>query len=165
MAHLNCLSLRAAGINYWFFFAGPSGGGCWYKAKSEMLPCKIDGEMSVQNCGFSAKLRNGDGDDMLHRLTATAVITDSRHRFTKRWHVADVKNIAGYNQNGPMVHRNYANIACTFRFYAGLRLRDRDRCSAADDSGAAVATHPHHRILKRWHVATSKTSLDMTRQP
>ena len=39
----------------------------WYRenAKCEMLR-KIDGEMNVQNCGYSAKLRNGDGGDMLH---------------------------------------------------------------------------------------------------
>ena len=36
MAHLNCLPPRDAGVNDWFFFAGPSGGGCWYKAKYEM---------------------------------------------------------------------------------------------------------------------------------
>ena len=35
-------------------------------AKCEMLLRKIDGDMNVQNCGFSAKLRNGDGGDMLH---------------------------------------------------------------------------------------------------
>ena len=46
--------------------AGPSGGGCWYKAKCETLLRKIDGEMNAQNGGFSAKLRNGDGGDMLH---------------------------------------------------------------------------------------------------
>ena len=27
---------------------------------------KIDGEKNVQDCGFSAKLRNEDGGDMLH---------------------------------------------------------------------------------------------------
>ena len=32
------------------------------------------------------------------RLMATAVITDSRHCFSKRWHVANVKNIAGDDQ-------------------------------------------------------------------
>ena len=41
--------------------ADPSGGGCWYKAKCEMLLRNIDGEMNVQNCEFSVKLRNGDG--------------------------------------------------------------------------------------------------------
>ena len=35
-------------------------------AKCEMLLRKLDGEMNVNNCGFSAKLRNGDGGDMLH---------------------------------------------------------------------------------------------------
>ena len=46
--------------------AGPSGGGCWYKAQCEMLLRKIDGDLNVQNCEFSAKLQNGDGGNMLH---------------------------------------------------------------------------------------------------
>ena len=36
MAHLNCLPPRAAGVNDWLLLAGPSGGGCCYKAKYEM---------------------------------------------------------------------------------------------------------------------------------
>ena len=72
-------------------------------------------------------------------LTAKAVIMDSRHRFSKRWHVADVKNIAGDDQTTLMVHRNFANIACPFRFYVCLRLRDLDCCSAADGSGSRHA--------------------------
>ena len=66
MAHLNFFPARAAGINLWFFIAVPFGGGCWYKAKCEMLLCKIDGKKNVQNCRFSAKLRNGGGGDMLY---------------------------------------------------------------------------------------------------
>ena len=73
-----------------------------------------------------------------------AVITDSRHRFSKRWHVADVKNIAGDDQTTLMVYRNLANFACTFRFYVCLRLRDRDCCSAADDSGSCHAPAPSY---------------------
>ena len=76
------------------------------------------------------------------RLTATAVITDSCHRFSKRWHVADVKNIAGDDQTTLMVHRNSANIACTFRFYVCLRLCNPDCCSAADGSGSCHAPAP-----------------------
>ena len=78
------------------------------------------------------------------RLTATAVITDSHHRFSKRWHVADVKNIAGDDQTTLMVHRNSENIACTFRFYVCLRLRDRDCCSAANGSGSCHAPAPSY---------------------
>ena len=70
-------------------------------------------------------------------LTATTIITDSRHRFSKRWHVADVKNIAGNDQT--MVHQNSANIACTFRLYVCLRLRGHDCCSAADGRGSCHA--------------------------
>ena len=77
-------------------------------------------------------------------LTATAVITDSRHRFSKRWHIADVKNIAGDDQTTLMVHRNSANIACTFRIYVCLRLCDRDCYSATDGSGSCHAPAPSY---------------------
>ena len=101
-----------------------------------MLLRKIDGEMNVQNCWFFAKWRR-----WWHApwLTATAVITDSHHSFSKRWHVADVKNIAGDDQTTVMVHRNSANLACTFRIYVCLRLCDRDCCFAADGSGSCHA--------------------------
>ena len=115
-----------------------------------MLLRKIDGEMNVQNCGFFAKWRRWQ---YAPRLTATAVITDSRHRFLKRWYVADVKNIADDDQTTLMVHQNSANIWCTFRFYVCLHLRDRD-CPAADGSGSCRAPHCH--ISKRWHIANFK---------
>ena len=66
MAHLNYFHTRVAGFNFCFFIAVPSGCGCWYCAKCEMLLCKIDGEMNMQNCGYFAKLLNGDGGVMLH---------------------------------------------------------------------------------------------------
>ena len=68
MAHLNCLPPRAAGVNDWFFLLAHlvMSVGIKQNAKCEMLLDKIDGEMSVQNSGFSMKLRNGDGGDMLH---------------------------------------------------------------------------------------------------
>ena len=93
-------------------------------------------------------------------LTATAVIRDLRHRFSKRWHVADVKNIAGDDQTTLMVHRNSANIACTFRIYVCLRLRECDCCSTADGSGSSHAPAPsyfeemsrcrHQKLHWRW---------------
>ena len=100
-----------------------------------MLLRKIEGEMNMQNCGFSAKWRRWRHAP----LTAMAVITDTRHRFSKRWHVSDIKNLAGDDQTTLMVHRNSANIACTFHFYVCLRLCDRDCCFAADDSCHAPA--------------------------
>ena len=68
MAHLNCLATRAAGVTDWFFLLAhlAVGVGIKQNAKCKMLLRKIDGEMNVQICGFSAELRNGDGDDMLH---------------------------------------------------------------------------------------------------
>ena len=63
MAHLNYFPPRVAGVHFCFFIAIPSGGGCWYYANCKMVFCKIDGKMNMQNCGYSAKLRNGDGGD------------------------------------------------------------------------------------------------------
>ena len=140
MAHLNCLPTRAAGVNYWFFLLAHLVVGVVIKQNAicKMLLRNIDGKMNLQNCGFSTKWRHA------LRLTATAVITDSRHRFSKRWHVANVRNIAGDGQTTIMVHQNSANIACTFRFYVCLRLRDRDCCSAADGSGSCHAPAPSY---------------------
>ena len=90
----------------------------------------------------------------------TAIITDSRHHFSKRWHVAEVKNIAGDDQTTLMVHLNSTNIACTFRIYVSLRLCDRDCCSATDGSGSYHANAPsyfeeitrcrHKKLHWRW---------------
>ena len=68
MDHLNCLPSRAAGVNDWFFLLAHLvvGIGIKQNVKCEMLLRKIDGEINVQNCGFSAKLQNGNGGDMLH---------------------------------------------------------------------------------------------------
>ena len=71
MANLNCLPLRAAGVNYWFFLLAHLVEGVdinmiKQKANCEMLLQKIDGEMNVQNCGFSMKVRNGDSGDIVH---------------------------------------------------------------------------------------------------
>ena len=106
-----------------------------------MLLCKIDGEMNVQNCGFFAKWRRWRHAPW---LTAMAVNKDSRHRFSKKWHVAEVINIAGDDQTTLMVHRNSANIACTFRIYVCLRLYDRDCCYAADGSSSCHAPAPSY---------------------
>ena len=94
------------------------------------------------------------------RLTTTTVITDSSHRFSKRWHVSDIKTIAGDDQTTLMVHRNSANIACTFSFYVCLHLRDRDCCSEADGSGSCHSPAPsyfeettccrHQKLHWRW---------------
>ena len=71
-------------------------------------------------------------------------ILDSHHRFSKRWHVADVKNIAGDDQTTLMVHRNSVNLACTVRIYVCLRLCACDCCSAADCSGSCHAPAPSY---------------------
>ena len=91
---------------------------------------------------------------------ATAVTTVSLHCFSKKWHLADIKNIAGDDQSTLMVDRNSANIAYTFGFYVCLRLRDHDCCSAADDNGSCHGLAPsffkemtlcrHQKPRQRW---------------
>ena len=122
--------------------AGPSGGGCWYKAKCEMLQDRRRNKREKLRIFHEiAKWRRWRYAPW---LTATSVITDLRHRFSKRWHVAEVKNIADDDQITLMVHRNSANIACTFRIYVCLCLCDRDCCSVADGSGGCNAPAPSY---------------------
>ena len=89
------------------------------------------------------------------RLTAMTVITDSWHRFSKRWHVADVKIIAGDDQttltNGPSKFRQYRAYLPLLRLFTSAGSRLVPRLTAA-----AVATHLHRRISKRWHVVNVK---------
>ena len=107
MAHLNCFPLRAAGVNFWFFIAVPFGGGCWYKAKCEMLLRKIDGKTNVQNCGFSREMEmvatcsttNGN----CHRL-APSFFDDMTRR--------QRQNLAGDDQATLMVDRQSAIYVC-----------------------------------------------------
>ena len=51
------------------------------------------------------------------RLTAMAVATDSFRCFSKRWHIADVKNITGDDQAILIVDRNSIDIVNSFRIY------------------------------------------------
>ena len=150
MAHVNCFPTGAADVNFWFFIAVPFCGGCWYKAKCEMLLRKIEGQMNVQNCRFSAKWKRWRHAP---RLTPTAVVKHSRHRLLKRWHIVDFKNIAGDDQAILMVHRNSATIVCTFQFYVCLRLRDCNYCSAADGNGSCHSPTPSYfeEMTRCWH--------------
>ena len=95
---------------------------------------------TCKKCGFSAKLWNGDGGDILPDWWQRQL--SSRHRFSKRWQVVDVKNIAGDGQATVMVDQNSANITYTFRFYVCLCLQDRDCCSAADGNGSCHGLTP-----------------------
>ena len=151
MAHLNCLPPRAAGVNDWFFLLAhivvdvsikQNARCCYARRWNECAKLWIFREIAKWRRWRYAPL-----------LTAPAVITDSRHRFSKRWHVADVKNIVGDDQTTLMVHRNSANIACTFPFYVCLRLCDRDCCSAADGSGSCHAPAPSYfkEMTHCWH--------------
>ena len=109
-----------------------------------MLLRKIDGEINVQNCWYSAKLRNGDGGDMLHdwrqrHLSRIRIIVFRRDNT-----LPTSKKIAGNDQTTLIVHRNSTNLACTFRMYVCLRLCDHDCCSVADGSGSFHAPAPSY---------------------
>ena len=162
MSHLNCFPPRAAGVNFWFFIAVPFGDGCWYKAKCEIRNAATQDRRSNERTILLIFREIAKWRRWRHapRLTATPAVTDSHHRFSKRWHVANVKNIAGDDQATLMVHRNFASIACTFRFYVCLRLRDCICSSAADGNGSChwpapsyfeEMTHCRHQKLHcRW---------------
>ena len=40
--------------------------GIMQNGKCKILLRKIDDKINIKNCGYSAKLQNGDDDDMLH---------------------------------------------------------------------------------------------------
>ena len=83
-----------------------------------------------------------DGNGSYHRLAPSFFEEMTRCRR---------QTIAGDDQTTLMVHRNSANIACTFRIYVCAIATVVPRLTLA-----AVDTHPHRRISKRWHVADIK---------
>ena len=172
MAHLNYFHTRVAFVNFCFFIAIPSGGGCWYYAWwSVLVLCEMQ-DAATQNRWWNEHSKLWIFCVIVKwrwwrhaaQLTATTVATDSCCRFSKTWHVADIKNIVWDDQATLMVDWNSANIVYTVWFYVCLHLRDRDCCSAADGNGT-IATDSHCHFSKTWHVADFKTSPEMTRQP
>ena len=143
MAHLNCLPSRAAGVNYWFFSLAHLVMGVGI---SQMRDAAIQNRRQNERAKLWIFCEIVKWRQWRHapRLTATAVITDSCHRFSNRWHVTDFKNIASDDQATLMVHRNSTNLACTFRFYVCLRLRDRNCCSAAGGNSSCHAPAPSY---------------------
>ena len=107
-----------------------------------MVLHKIDGKMNMQNCGYSAMLRDEIATDAL-RLMATAVATDSCCRFSKRWHCRHQKHRRRWpdNPNGLSKFRKYC------AYLPILCLIDRDWCCATSSG--------FWRSLK-WHVADVK---------
>ena len=119
------------------------GVGIKQNAKCEMLLPKIDGKMNVQNCGFSrncemetvATCSMTVGNGSYHGLAPS--FFEEMTRFRRQKHC----------QRRPdtlRVHRNFANIACIFRFYICLRLRDHYCCSAVNGSGSCHAPAPSY---------------------
>ena len=74
------------------------------------------------------------------QLTAMAVTTDSRRRFPKRWHVADVKNIAGDDQATLRDNQNSTNIAQSIKTYVYDIANDAPRLTSM--AIAIVLCHP-----------------------
>ena len=156
MAHLNYFPSRVAGVNFCFFIAVPSGGGCWYYAKCEMLLCKIDGELNM-------KLWNWDGGDMLHYRRQRQLRWYHAVVFRRDYTLSRHQNIAVDDHTTLTVDRNSTNIVYIFPFYVCLCLRHRDCCSATDGNGCCHDSR--HRFSKRWHFADIKniTSDDQVR--
>ena len=75
-------------------------------------------------------------------LIATVVAMNSRHRFWKRWHIADVKNIAEDDQATLIVYQNYTDIDFTS---TRLRLMLRGWRRLLEIAQAARNRHQKHR--------------------
>ena len=157
MAHLNSLPPRAAGVNFWFFIAVPFDGGCWYKAKCEMLLRKTDGEMNMQNCEMVtvATCFMTDGNGSYHGLAP--LFFEELTRCRRQNHC---RRRPG-NPNGPSLFRKYRvylPLLCLFTstrtrlLFRGWRQRQLPRT--------------HTIVFRRDDtLLTSITSLEMTRQP
>ena len=149
MAHLNCLPPRATGVNDWFFLLAHLvvGVGIKQKAKCEMQLCKIDGKNEHAKLWIFREISKWRRWRHAPRLMATSIVTNSRHRFS-------IKNIVGDDQTTLMVHRNSA-ISRVPSVFTSVYI-----CAITTVvpqlTVAAVATHPHCRISKRWHVVDVK---------
>ena len=165
MAYLNCLPPRAASVNYWFFLLAHLvvGVGIKQNAKCKMLLSKIDGEMNVQNCRFSAKLRNGDGGDMLHYWRQRQLSRTRTIIFRRDDTLPTSKTLPATTSqpNGPSKFRKYRVYLPLLHLFTSARSR--------------LLFHGwRQRQLSRTRTVvfrrddtlpTSKTSLEMTRQP
>ena len=150
MTHLNCFPPRVAGVNFSFFIAVLSGGECWYYAKCEMVLCKIDGKMNIQNCGYFTKWQHGDGGDWCSRANGNG----SCHGLAP----SCFEEMTRYPQQ-KQCRRTPGNPNCLSKFHKYRaffrisRIWDRDWCSALL---TAVATDCRRRFSKKLRVAYVK---------
>ena len=140
MAHLNYFHISASSLLSLLVV----GVGIMQNLKCEMLLCKIDGEMNMQNCGYSAKFWNGEGDGHDWRQRQ---LPRTRAIFFQRDDTLSMSKTSPAMTRHPLwlVHQNSINISYTsytFWFYVCLRLRDRDCCSAADGNGSCHGLAP-----------------------
>ena len=87
MAHLYYFRTRVAGVNFCFFIAVPSGGGCGHYAKCEMRNCVTQNRRQNEHAKRCGIPQNGEMEKVASDapgLTAMAVAMHSRHRFSKR---------------------------------------------------------------------------------
>ena len=151
MVYLNYFPPSVAGVNFWFFTAVLSGGGCWYYTKCEMVLCKIDGRMNLQNCGYFTKLWNGDGGDWC----STADGNGSCHGFTPYFFEEMTRcRHQKHRQRWPSNPNSLLNFRKYRAYLMILRLRDHDWCSAADGNGSCHGLA--QLFLERWHIADVK---------
>ena len=76
-------------------------------------------------------LQNGDVGDWYSMANGNSSCHRLALAFFKRWHIADIKNIAGDDQATLTVYRNSTNIAHTFRFYVYKIATDAPQLMAA----------------------------------
>ena len=119
-----------------------------------MLLCKIDGEMNVQNGGFSAKLRNGDGGDMLHDWRQRQISWTRAIVFRRDDTLPTSKTLPATTRQ-PQWSIEIPQISRVPSVFTSVYV-----CANATVvprlTAAAVAMHPHRRISNRLHVADVK---------
>ena len=125
MVHLHCMPPRAAGVNFWFFNAVPSGGGCWYKAKCEIRDAVTQNRLQKERVKLwmFRKIAKWRRWRYAPRLTSMAVVTDSHRHFSMIWHVADIKKNRRRWPGNPNGQSKFRNIRLFTLTRSQLMLR------------------------------------------
>ena len=103
--------------------SGPSGGGCWYKAKCEMLLCKIDGKNEraklwiFREMETVATCSTTDGNGSYHGLVPS--FFEEMIRFRRQKH----RRRRPDNPNGPSKFRKYSMYLPLLRLFTSARSR------------------------------------------
>ena len=105
----------------------------------------MDEEMNMWNCRYSAKWRNGGGDNWCSTVDGNSgchLLTSVSSEDCLERHIADIKNIAGTTWI-PFFKQNSTAILESFEIYIYEIVTDASQLmEMAAAMGTRVATHP-----------------------